>query len=352
MGENTKLEYIIKQLSELKGIPDKINDVITRFDNFNAEITTWKRGVEESLENAHKEIADLKTKCANVVKRAEFEQLRKDFRNENLKARIHSYKQNLIFCGLNGVEQAKWETEQLLRDFWVNCLGIPEEIAYTISLLDCHRMKSDSNPANIIAKFAQMSDRDYVYSLAKNLKNFKVTSRKGVRQQFFIQHHYPMELQEQKRALMPLSQQAGKAKLSRNFRVVGTELALFINRQRFYPGQQIPQRIPTATHLIFPNSSPTATHLRFPNTSPTATHLRFQNSSPVGTASASESMMEIATESTLSTPSTEIDGESSISTETTMSTPRPPPDKRSRVGVPVLNSPGSPSLLQTNADEH
>jgi hypothetical protein len=159
MGEKDKLDHIIKQLNDLKGVPDKLNDVIKRVDNLNSEMMEWKLGVEKSLESAHKEIGDLKSKCQRCANQKEFVQLRKDLHNDNLKTRIHSYKQNLIFCGITGAENNKWETETILRNFWVDCLGIPEDIAYAITLLDCHRMKTTSFPANIIAKFAQLTDR-------------------------------------------------------------------------------------------------------------------------------------------------------------------------------------------------
>jgi hypothetical protein len=322
MGEPDKLDLILKQLDDLKGIPEKLNSVIMKFDSFIKETTVWKRGIEDSLESAHKDIVDLKTKCAEKTRHDEFQQLRTDFYNDNLRTRIKSNKQNLIFCGISGMEKGKWETESVLRDFWISHLGIPEDIVYSITLLDCHRMRSDSHSPNIIAKFAQMTDRDYVLSYAVNLKDYKIKTNKGMKQQFFVDQHYPMELQEQKRALMPLFHKARQAKLPRYFKVVGTELALFINKQRFHPGQQIPGLTSTAMHTYFSDLS----HDRTVST-PESSHLM--------TSSSSSTTLGDLTMSSRGSSST--------------STPHSPPGKRSRVGDQT-NSSGSPSMLQADGN--
>ena len=54
-------------------------------------------------------------------------------------------------------------------------MEIPEGVAHEIILFDCHRLKPrEGRPVNIVAKFAQRSDRDFVLSYAKNLTNIKL----------------------------------------------------------------------------------------------------------------------------------------------------------------------------------
>ena len=123
---------------------------------------------------------------------------------ENLRERISSHKQNLIFEGIDGGEYNKWETEGVIRDFWAKCMAIPENTAYGMTILDCHRLKPrEGYPTAIIVKFAQLSDRDFVLNHAKNLKKFRVKTGSQERQQYFaVQEHYPMELREQKKSLL------------------------------------------------------------------------------------------------------------------------------------------------------
>jgi len=182
-----KLDKILKQLDELKGLPERIEKVTSSVDSFRDEVKVWRQGIEQSLEYLQKDVADLK-KDFDVLKKKEvptvddFKTIRDDMHNERLKDQIKSYKYNLIFVGLEGHEQNKWDTESNLRQFWVDCLNISEDTAYSILIADCHRLQPrKGQPANIVCKFVQMSDRDYVFSQAKNLKRHKIKTRLGER---------------------------------------------------------------------------------------------------------------------------------------------------------------------------
>ena len=338
MADNQKLDFIIAKLDALKGLPERLDNVMGEINRFRQEVNEWKRGVESSIKQvedsvkfAHGEIKDLKKECdklkdKNVPSYAAFAELREDMHRANLKDRINSYKHNLIFEGLEGAEQNRWETESMLREFWVEKMEIPEGVAHEIILFDCHRLKPrKGRPANIVAKFAQMSDRDFVLSYAKNLKKQKVKTSYGEKQQFFVQQHYPIELQDEKRELMSYYRRAAKENLPRSFRVVGTQLALFINRQRFVPGMKFPSKSITGTStLVPPAPSPSLAETLPPAASP----------SPAAQLAAAMNPSQNA-EST----------EDSSETEGDM-TPNPPPEKRNRVEEESPMSQESPSLLK------
>ena len=103
-------------------------------------------------------------------------------------------------------------------------MAIPEDTAYAMTILDCHWLKPRTGyPTAIIVKFAQLSDRDFVLYHAKSLKKFRVKTGSHERQQYFVKEHYPMELRDQKNALLPVYRHAAKANMRRSWRVVGTE---------------------------------------------------------------------------------------------------------------------------------
>ena len=254
MGETDKLDVIIAQLNELKGMPEKVNEVMDGFKNFRIEVNSWRNGVDaslnevkQSLESSHAEMSVLKTSLGTKARYADFKTLRDDMYRENLRERISSHKQNLIFEGIDGAEHNKWETEGVIRDFWDKCMAIPENTAYGITIIDCHRLKPrEGYPTAIIVKFAQLSDRDFVLNHAKNLKKYKVKTGSHERQQYFVQEHYPIELREQKKSLLPVFKQATKANMRRSWRVVGTQLFLYINKQKYEKGMTIPN-LPSET---------------------------------------------------------------------------------------------------------
>ena len=127
---NQKLDFIIAKLDALKGVPERLDNVMCEINRFQEEVKDWKSGVESSIKQiedsvkfAHGEIKDLQKECdklknKDVPSYAAFAELRDDMKKANLKDRINSYKHNLLFEGLEEVEQDRWGTESLLRDFF------------------------------------------------------------------------------------------------------------------------------------------------------------------------------------------------------------------------------------------
>lgn len=236
MADAEKLDRILNRLDDINKLRSEINE-------WKNELTERLNNTEVSLNHAHDEIKDLKvlidTKAMSIL----VSDLRKDFENEVLKNQIHSFKYNLIFSGIPGEEINKGQTDQVLRDFWVSKLSIPSEAVDCIYLADVHRLGLSQNgkPRNIIAKFLQLSDRDYVLRMGKNLKPYRSTKRTAngsiiSYQSFSMSEHLPPILKERKKELWPYFKRATSLGLKRQFRVVGTKILLFINGQKFVPG--------------------------------------------------------------------------------------------------------------------
>ena len=169
-----------------------------------------------------------------------------------------------------------------------------------------------------------MSDRDYVLSQAKNLKNHKIKTSQGDKQQYFVQQHYPMELQEMKKALMPYYRRAAQAGFQRAFRVVGTELVLFINKQLFRPGMKFPERRSNPNHIRFLSNS----------SSPS------QASAEVAQDISANQVLNLAPPVNMNTQ------EDSVSDSESNTTIISPPEKRHRATSEVSTDAESPSLLK------
>ena len=69
-----------------------------------AGVDTSISEIKDSVENAHTEIKDLKTSLLTKARYDDFKVLRDDMYRENLRERIASHKQNLIFDGIEGGE--------------------------------------------------------------------------------------------------------------------------------------------------------------------------------------------------------------------------------------------------------
>lgn len=170
--------------------------------------------------------------------RKSLSELRRDFESEVLKNQIYSYKYNLIFSGIPGEEITRADTRDMLVSFMINKLHIHEHNARGFYFADIHRLgkKQNGRPRNIIAKFTNMIDRDYVLNMGKNLKDYKTTkvTEDGhhiTYQTYRISEHLPPQLVEQKNELWPEYKRAAGQR--RQFRVIGSSIYLFVNGHKF-----------------------------------------------------------------------------------------------------------------------
>ena len=261
---------------------DKILEKLEDINKLRSELTEWKKEMntrmekqEQSIEHAHKEIDDLKTKVSACASYHRLAELREDFENESIRNRVQSYKYNLIFSGIPGDEKTKYDTEEVVRDFIKTKLKIEPYVADYMIIADTHRMgkKQIGRPRNIIVRFAQMSDRDSVLRASKHLKEYKSTKtlddgRVINYQTYKVQDHLPMELVDQKNDLWPAFKRAAQYGHRRQFRVVGASIYLFVNGRKYVPGVNV---ITEKGMVLKQNQSPNpsaAMNTSSPNSSP------------------------------------------------------------------------------------
>lgn len=264
----SKLDEILSKLDDISLLRAELKE-------FKQEITQTLKKQEERLDCAFHELNELKeTQQGDSVRTKQridyvndrLGELRQDFENECIYTKLYSYKYNLLFSGIPGDETDRYESEQALRQFWRDTLGVDDSEIY---LADVHRMGQNSTgrPRTMVAKFIQMRDRDHILNQGKHLKNYRsnrtlADGKKVSWQTYSIQEHLPPQLVERKKGLMPAFRQAASMGLRRRFKVVGADIGLFINGQRFIHGMtEITQNglrgiNKTNTHLRFTTSSP------------------------------------------------------------------------------------------------
>ncbi len=226
----------------------KLDKILDSLDAMRAELKDFKAEIKEEVNSAHKKINDLQDKQESESGRLtrafqEITQIREDSDKVWLASKVYSYKYNLIFTGIEGDERDKRETERILRCFWGEKLGIDYQDIY---LADVHRLGPMTNdrPRNIIAKFIQLSDRDFIMNNAKNLRPYRITKKLTngstvSHQQYTIQEHLPPELVDEKKGLMPMYRQAASMGLKTKFKVIGIKMTLLINGQKYDPNKHV-----------------------------------------------------------------------------------------------------------------
>ncbi len=131
---------------------------------------------------------------------------------ENLQERIisqeeRSMRDNLLFFGIP--EQERENTEELLHDFiGTNMPSISRKTIFPFERV--HRIgkrSRNSKPRPIVAKFSYYKDRECVRLNARDLKKTN----------YGIKEHYPVEILERRRALMPKHNEARDQKLYTTF---------------------------------------------------------------------------------------------------------------------------------------
>ena len=118
-------------------------------------------------------------------------------------------------------------------------LNVEPDIADYMMFADVPRIGT-SQPRNIIAKFVQMSDRDNDLNSGKNLKKYKSTKvldngRNVTYQTYKVQEHLPPKQVERKNKLWPVYKQAAGYGHRQQFRVIGSNIYLFVNGQKYIP---------------------------------------------------------------------------------------------------------------------
>jgi hypothetical protein len=142
----------------------------------------------------------------------------KSLKESVLDLKCRSMKNNLIFTGLNRVQNE--DTEDLLRGFLHHEL----EINYRIEFGNVHRFKTrsgDNRRPPIVARFLYHSDLRFVLKNANKLRGKPF----GIREQF------PFEIEQRRRILYPIMKDAKRS----NQQVTLVRDRLYINNELYVP---------------------------------------------------------------------------------------------------------------------
>lgn len=159
------------------------------------------------LEHLHADIKDLKaslefsqgtvTNMSNQVNHLTSEN--RIMKDKILDLQCRSMRDNLIFSGIPLPTSTPDDPEKAVKEFMQSSLKIPLETVNRITFHRVHRLTSKNNkkPPPIIAKFEHYKHKELTKSKGKELKG---TS-------FGLNDQFPQEIQERRRALLPIMKQ-------------------------------------------------------------------------------------------------------------------------------------------------
>ena len=151
--------------------------------------------VEERFESTDFSVGLLNDKVLNL--QTENVQLKENI----VYLQSQSMRNNLVFTGIPESEsETNEEVENKIRVFLHENLKVAKELADKILFDIVHRMgsKSTKGPRQIVARFHDFKDKDYVKKQGRNLKG---TS-------YFINEQFPKEVSEKRKRLLPKLKEA------------------------------------------------------------------------------------------------------------------------------------------------
>ncbi|KAL0159210.1 hypothetical protein M9458_042935 [Cirrhinus mrigala] len=157
------------------------------------------------LEHLHADIKDLKASLefsqsqilSNQVNHLTSEN--RIMKEKILDLQCRSMRDNLIFPGIPLPTSTPDDPEKAVKEFMQSSLKIPPETVNRITFHRVHRLTSKDNKKQlpIIAKFEHYKHKELIKSKGKELKG---TS-------FGLNDQFPQEIQERRRALLPIMKQ-------------------------------------------------------------------------------------------------------------------------------------------------
>jgi hypothetical protein len=155
-----KFSNVLKEFQlEMKTIRQEVND--TKSDV--KEMKTKMREVEESVAFHSQDAEERELRYEAKLRRTQtqLEELERKF----LLQEKHDRRYNLLFYGFQ--EETNEDLGETMKSFFKSKLEIEEERVANMVFANLHRIPSESKgPKPVIVKFAQMMDRDLVYSKA------------------------------------------------------------------------------------------------------------------------------------------------------------------------------------------
>ena len=217
---NTKLDRILHSLTELEALKDKVS-----------ALEKESKDLMDSAKFAHNEITDLKATviyaCSNLERLGnELTSLQEEldyWKRRSIRLESYSRKENIKM--FNVQETADENTEAVVKKFLNENLKIPQTNVDEIRFERVHRLptRRSNKPRPIIARFSFFQDKEFVWSLVKNLKGSNIA----------IANDYPKEIENIHKTLYPVLKKAKQEKNTAFFKVY----RLIINGQ-IYKGNE------------------------------------------------------------------------------------------------------------------
>jgi hypothetical protein len=155
-----KFSNVLKEIQlDIKTVRQEVND--TKSDV--KEMKTKMREVEESVAFHSQDAEERELRYEAKLRRTQtqLEELERKF----LLQEKHDRRYNLLFYGFQ--EETNEDLGETMKSFFKSKLEIEEERVDNMVFANLHRIPSESKgPKPVIVKFAQMMDRDLVYSKA------------------------------------------------------------------------------------------------------------------------------------------------------------------------------------------
>ena len=115
------------------------------------------------------------------------------------KTSLYVARENLLYIGIQ--ENENEDIREVLKEFYINSLKLPEEQVADIEYQRVHRIPSKTKPRPIKARFVRYGDRAKIMASAKNLKGTKI----------FIKEDIPLRMRMARQAQIPALVAARKA---------------------------------------------------------------------------------------------------------------------------------------------
>ena len=214
---NEKIDEILKTVTSLDRRMKQFEDTFRAFES-RVENNTTKIG---EIQAEHIKLREMIYNNQDELEkmRQEKEEILEETKKATLSRELYSKRFNYLIHGIPESTGNAWETrqqtERLFRKFVVE--GLQIEDPSSIKLADIHRLPQhpvyDSNQHKvnrpIIIKFMDVFDKQ---KFVANLKHHKCYNKNRARssQYVYATEHLPIELQNQKKKLIPLYKEAKK----------------------------------------------------------------------------------------------------------------------------------------------
>ena len=238
---NDKIDEILKTVTTLDRRMKQMEDKFKSFDRRIDSNATKIGEVQIEQLKLRQTISQIQDKLNEL--RQEKEEIRIETKRQNLSRELYSKRFNYLIHGIPESSENVWETrqqtEKLFRKFVAEGLQIQD--SNSIKLADIHRLPqhpiydSDKRKINrpIIVKFMDIFNKQ---NFVKNLKHLKEYNEKRppTTKYVYATEHLPIELQRQKKKLIPLYKKAKEENKKTVLKIVDCEYCLFVDDVRVH----------------------------------------------------------------------------------------------------------------------